>query len=259
MSKETKLNQHQKHTLTLLYKFRFITAQQLRKYKKLKDIRSINRHLATLLELELISQRYDKSYKLRGKGASYCLTAKGIRLLWDSGIIHEKARNSMYRNSVVKQPFVEHSLEIVEVFLKLRESYPDEFYIFTRNEMTQFDYFPKNPPDLYLNRQEPLEDAINEYMLDICTYMPIFKIKQRLQAYDEHYTDGTWEEGANTEYPAILIVCRNTKTEKSIQRFFDNQLGTSTTIYTTNKRELMTGPVDVWRDCEEPEDSTELK
>lgn len=258
--KQRKLNQQQLNTLQLLYTFRFITAQHIRKLKELKSIRSVNRHLATLLELGYIAQRYDKSYKLRGKGASYCLTTKGSKYLWDRDLIHLKARNSMYKNPKVKQPFVEHCLSIVRVYLKLEEVYtPEEFNVYTRHESTKFGDMPDIPPDLYLNRLDDEEDedgeadVIDEYFMDICTYVPIYKIKQRLVFYMNHESEGDWDG----EYPIICIVCREPRVEMSIQRFVQNKMS-DLTVYTTNIRALMSGEAQVWRDCGEPGEQVKL-
>jgi len=251
---ERNLKEREHNELDLRDTLRFITAQTLQQYKQLNDIRSVNRHLATLLKLGYITKRYDKSYKLRGKGASYCLTTKGSKYLWDRELIHLKARNNMYKNQSVKQPYVEHCLSIVRVWLKIEETYPpDEFSMFTRHDVTKFDDMPDSPPDLYINRMEKKE-IIDEYFIDICTYLPIYKIKQKLVAYMNHES----EEGWDGDYPTICVICREPRVEMSIQRFVEERLGGDLTVYTTNIRALMSGSKAIWRDCEEPEEQVEL-
>ena len=71
---EYHLNQNQLHILRLLFKFRFITIPLLTTYKKLKS-NSLQRAFDILLTQQYVERRFDSSYKLAHKPATYYLAA----------------------------------------------------------------------------------------------------------------------------------------------------------------------------------------
>lgn len=258
LQNERKLNTQQLFTIELLYKFRFLTPQLLQKLKRLKSTESINIHLKTLTDSNYIGKHYDSSYRIQGRGAEYYLLKKAVALLKGRDDIPDKALNLMYHNGKIKPEGVQRYLDIAEIFLRLRDSYPEDFFIYTKHELAQFSYFPSILPDLYLNRDEHIENRNNEYMLNVFIDEPVYRIKQRLSAYVEHYEDGEWQKKAGAAYPAAILVCKDAKTERSIHRYVSLRLGFYADIYTTNIDALRSKETEIWRDCEEPDEAIKL-
>lgn len=214
------LNDNQIHILQLIYKFRFVTVPLLTEHRQV-DRAATKRTLKILLDREYIGRRYDKSYKLQGRPASYYLTKKAIRLLRDDYELNEGVLHTLYKNTVVGEPFVQQFLDIYTAYQNLHKLYPETFDVFTRAELADYDYFPEPSPNLYLKRRNALDNSPNEYMLDLFTNTHLFVIKKRIDVYIEHFESDGWEENI---YPSILIVCSNTQTERSIQKYIEQAL-----------------------------------
>jgi len=212
MTKET-IKSHSIHiqTLTLIYKFRYISAPLL------AEIRHINRTVAfrtleTLYQKGLLNKRFDKSYKLLGKPASYSLSTNGINYLKDHLELNKNYAHTHYKNNINSERFINESLDILHTNIILTEFYPDTFTIFTKAEMTAYaDKFPKPLPHLYLNRMKPDDNLPNFYMLDILTVQDKKVIAARIDKYIKHFEAGDWEE---EEHPVILLVLADSYLER---------------------------------------------
>src|ERR1035437_4514274 len=107
------LTTKQLHVLKLIYKFRFVSASLLAKYRDV-SYRSRNKVLRILLEQGYIGRFYTKSYRLHGEAASYYLKLKGIKLLRDEHGISQKALKLLQRNKTISSTFVDHMLEVMQ-------------------------------------------------------------------------------------------------------------------------------------------------
>ncbi len=219
--KEYKLNQNQVQFLKLLFKFRFANTELLARYKSVSQT-AIKKTLANLTERKLIDRHYGSSYKFSGRGAEYYLTLEGMKLLRDMGL-SQKAMRTMYNNTKATLEFRQQCLDIFAAYLRLRELYPETFSMFTRSELADFAYFPQPSPDLYLIRKTPLDDLINEYMLEINTDARFFVQKKRLDVYFEHADSGEWDDQGNG-YPILLWICGDSRMEMKVQKYLENRL-----------------------------------
>lgn len=260
-AKHYSLNNKQIYTLKLIYKFRFINSTLLADYRGISRISS-NKSLKVLLDKGYIGTRYEKSYKLQGKGPRYYLTTMGIRVLkakTDLRLSRLTIAN-LYRNNLVTDVFIEHSLDVMTVVMALKAKYPETFNIYTRTELGNYEYFPKPKPDLYLNRIKLSTKLPNEYMLDIFTDVPPYVIRYRIKEYLQHYDSGDWEADAETDYPALLIVCPDEKSEKQLLKYLARKLDNEgiyiddLNFYITSI-DILTNPdrdKDIWKSVYEP-------
>jgi hypothetical protein len=255
-TKRYSLNAKQIHILKLTYKFRFITSSLLARYKGISRISS-NKSLKILLEQDYLGTRYDKSYKIQGKAATYYLAKKALTYLRDQHHLNEQVLHAQYKNKTVGNEFIDHNINIFEAYLALRHSYPDAFHIFTKAETVDYGYFPEPRPDLYLNRINPVRASKNEYLLDIFTDTQLFIIKKRIAVYLEHFESGDWETEAETIYPAILIACPDSRLEERLQTHIAKVLYNSgideLKIYTTTVKALVGSDALIWSNVTEPE------
>jgi DNA-binding MarR family transcriptional regulator len=223
--KHYSLNAKQLQVLKLIYKFRFINSSLLASYKGISRI-STFKTLKILLDQGYIGKQYNPGYRLQGIGKRYYLAPKALRLLRGDPQLDDKTLLNMYKNRSISDVFISHNIDVFKVYLSFRDKYPDTFQIFTKSEMGVFTSFPVPKPDLYLSRIKPSKKLPNEFLLDIFTDAPQFIIKKRAKAYIEHYDSGEWEAEARTPYPAVLIVCPDSKIETNLQahinRILDN-------------------------------------
>ncbi|HEY4963937.1 MAG TPA: hypothetical protein VIH90_04545 [Candidatus Saccharimonadales bacterium] len=243
------LNPNQVQLLKLLYKFRFVSSDLLAKYRDVTRT-GINHSLTILVDQILVDRRYDKSYKIQGKSAVYCLTPVGLRMLMDYMPLNDNVVHAMYKNKTVSEGFIDECLRVVEVCTALNSLYPDTFSIFTRSELAQFDYFPEPKPFLYLSRKKPLKGKQNDYMLDIIADNRKFIIKKRIQTYINHHDSGNW---GDEEYPTILLLCATPRIEENALKFTESLLEDFDFYTSTIKRFLESDNRDsaIWSDAVE--------
>lgn len=212
------LTTQQLTTLKIIYKFRFITADLLSKYRN-TSLPTAKESLAILLKSDYIGRHYEKSYKLLGKGARYYLTAQSLKLLRDQEGLNERVLHGRYKDKSAAEGFIEGSLEVFKTALNIRSQYPDTFTIFTQYELADYSYFPRPLPSLYLKRNEPVITKPNAYFIEPVGDTQFFVIAKRIGQYIEHYESGEWVRGA---YPQIIFKVNTLTLKKRIDEYVEN-------------------------------------
>ena len=105
--KERKLNKGQLAVLTLLYRYRFTTSELLAKFENQKHLQVTRSRLANLEKQGYIGKRYDGSYKLAGKFASYYLLPKGLRYLKSLDVADSQVIKMIYNDSKASDKFID--------------------------------------------------------------------------------------------------------------------------------------------------------
>lgn len=198
-----KLNAKQLHILTLIYKFRFISIPLLTEYQNLKSQTTLLRNLKILEEQGYIGRRFDLSFKIDHKPAYYYLAAKGIAVLKDDPRFDSSVLHSYYKNKNVSESFMQHSIDVLAVFNSIKKTLPDSFDIFSKPELSTFDDFPENKPDLFLRGN-------NEYFITLAHDVQPFIIRKRLAEYIAHSEENGWDGG---EYPVLLYIFADSTNE----------------------------------------------
>jgi hypothetical protein len=211
------LTTQQLTTLKIIYKFRFITADLLSKYRNISPP-TAKESLAILLKSDFIGRHYEKSYKLLGKGARYYLTAKSLKLLRDQEGLNERVLHGRYKDKSAAEGFIESSLGVFKTALAIRSQYPDTFTIFTQYELADYSYFPRPLPSLYLKRNEPVATKPNAYFIELVGDTQFFVITKRISQYIEHYESGEWVRGA---YPQIIFRVNSLVLKKRIDEYLE--------------------------------------
>ena len=204
------LNSTQIEILKLIYTFRYVSAPLLAKLRK-THVTTTRVSLENLYSKKLLNKKFDKSYKLLGKPASYSLNPSGVKFISEYIDVNKKYGHSMYKNATASENFADQSISIMAVYIALNQLYGNAFTIFTRAETIDFeDNFPKTLPNLYLNRNDPVTDKPNYYMLDILTGVQKNVIYKKIEMYIDHFESGDWQED---EYPLVLLVLDNSYLE----------------------------------------------
>jgi hypothetical protein len=214
------LTTQQLHLLKIIYKFRFVTADLAAQYKSVST-RATNESLSILLKKELISRRYNTSYKLLGKAARYYLAPRALKQLQGEKGLQQNVLHSRYKDKTVSEEFVDHSLSIFQLCLDIRSQYQATFTIATKAELAGRNDFLQPLPDLYLSRNDSSNTLPDDYMIDIMTDTQYFLIKKRVDQYIEHFESGDW---GNSSYPKVLLVCSTKVIIRKLTAYIEDSL-----------------------------------
>lgn len=224
-----KLNQEQVAVLKLLYRFRFASSQHIARYSDKKSNKFVQKRLKILEDQELIAKRYDKSYKLKGKPAAYYLLPKGARALGAN--TNRKADEPInvkriYKDKDVSEGFIEHSLNILSVYLALKALYPakDRLNYFTKSQLSyeKYDFLPSPLQDAYTRIKTSKGDK--HFFLDIFEdSQPFFVLIRRIKKYLDYADSCEWARYSEN-LPTILLVVDNKSVHKRLRKRLAKEL-----------------------------------
>ncbi len=226
-----KLNQEQLAVLNLLYTFRFASSEQIAKYSGKKNSKHVQKRLKILEDQEYIAKRYDKSYKLKGKPAAYYLTSKGARALiqYDPPEEDEPVNiKRIYKDKDVSENFVQHSLNILSIYLQLDDLYDDKLRFFTKTLLSfeKYEYFPQPLPDAFISVRGGAQGKgkTRRFLLNIFEdNEPFFVLIRRIKKYLEYAGSGEWA-ATEMELPTILMVAENKSVHKRLRKRIAKEL-----------------------------------
>jgi hypothetical protein len=245
------LTKKQQDILTLLYRFRFATSEQISQALSIGKA-TINKRLQLMTELEYIGRKYEPEYHLLRKPAAYYLLPKGIAAL--KGIPGNKFDASILRNisndQTASDQFIEHSLGVFDIYCQLKAKLGDRLYFFTKSQLVnRYDYFSEFVPSVYI--RVVTSGTEKDYFLEyLQSTKPFFAATQRLKEYIEYADSGEWEAETDSPFPKTLLIC-----DKSTMQ--NRLLKKSTTILAEADDELKfflaTKDEGTWFDLAEPE------
>lgn len=216
-----KLNQNQLTVLELLYRFRFGTTALLANSLGLKNGTFINQRLRILTAQEYIGRKYDKSYKLAGKPATYYLLLKAFTELRKREDISASALKNMHKDKDASDKFIEHCLTVFKVSNHLETICNGRLDFFTKNELVGYEHFPKPLLDGLITLRTSDSPRARErhfFVSVIDSQTPFFVTVRLLTKYIEYGDSGDWESKMNTRLPRILLVCDTPALEKRLQK-----------------------------------------
>ena len=241
--KRSALKQGQIDILEVLYKYRFGSRQLVADSLGIKAGSSLYEKLNVLIKHGLVAMRQEKRLKLLGVPAAYYLTPKGLKSLQaldGHGHITEATIKASYRDKVLSQAFVSHTLDVYSLTNALKHQYVD-LKVYLRRDMSRFSYFPDSPPDAFLSLK--LGNIPQRFFLDVIPdSLPRNILDRRITSYAEFFDEGGWET-TNSELPGLLLVAEKGTTETRARRAasaainradIDDDLG----VYTTTMSAL---------------------
>jgi len=227
--KERKLNKGQVEVLRLLYRYRFTTSELLAKAENQKHLQVTRSRLATLEERGYIGKRYDSSYKLLGKFASFYLPPKGLQYLKSIDVADPQAIKMMYNDRKASDKFIDFCLSVCRTAQAITSFYGEEAKTFTRTELLEYDYFPLPQPDLYVFIKRA---PVRHYFVDLCDdETPIFVLVKKIKKYIEHSESGEWES-TDSDYPEVIVACTSDKAEQWLRKKLSTTNIGGITVYT---------------------------
>jgi hypothetical protein len=198
-SKAVKLTRQQARVLTLLFKFRFVTATSL---SKVLSLRSDNTYkvLEALVNLKQVIKVYEPSYRIDRRPAYYYLSKTGVTTVRKIMDVDESVVHTLYENHKASDPFIEHCLTATNFYTTLKSTLPTHTDLFTKSEINRFKQFPKNRPDLYIRTPDGKE-AVIILAHDSQSYI----VMKRLDEIIKHSEDEGWDGN----YPTIAFVLKD--------------------------------------------------
>ena len=169
IDKRSTLRQGQIDILRILYKYRFSSRQLLADSLHIAAGSNLYEKLNVLMRHKLVARRYNARLKLQGIPAAYYLTPKGFKTLQtiDSRqCITDRTIRSSYRDKIVGQAFINHTLAIHKYTNTLTHKHPT-LRTFLRRDMSRYDYFPNNPPDAFLSLKIGEEATPRRFLFEI--------------------------------------------------------------------------------------------
>ncbi len=199
----------QKLIINHLYKFRYLSIhllQQLFNHKDPKRIKEWLKDLHNNKYIEVIKDPKDVT-----KAYVFCLAQGSRNILKTEEGINLKFLNRLYKEKDTSENFINRHLFVAEAylyFLKNKEK-KSEINFFTKQDLTEYTYFPDPLPDAYIDVEE--ETGNSRYFLDYFDdNTPPGVTRYRVKNYFKYFQNGAWQ--ANTEnspFPSILLVFSN--------------------------------------------------
>ena len=247
--------------LEALYECRFCSCRLLADRLGITSGSSLHEKLNVLMKHGFVDRRYDKSFRLRGMPAAYYVTPKGLRQLQ---LIHGRERvtdaivKAGYRDRVVSQAFVNHTVRVCAYINQLQHRYP-LLEVLLRREMMLCSYVPANPPDAFLLLRVNdgiRQSGIRKFFFDVVSKdMLPSTIRRRLAGYMSFFDNGGWDE-MNSELPKLLLLLEDTAMKRRLERIaravrrrfgLDDEIE----IYVAMAEDLLNGDTAIWLSIDE--------
>jgi len=239
-----KLNQNQLDVLLLLYKFRFATSNLLTQKLKLQHRNSINSRLQILKDQQYIGRKYDKSYKLMNKPASYFMLPNGFAVLRGMDGISNNVLKNMYKDASATDAFTERSLVIFAIYNKLESIFGQRFDMFSKSELNGMEGMPAMLPDgLIRLKTSDSPHARERYhsLYYVEEKQPLFAISSIITKQIEYGDSEDWQELFGKP-PAVIIICDSPALERRLHRQagrVEDEAAKGQKFYTTTTTEIM--------------------
>lgn len=202
----------QSEILDLLYRFRFLTSNQIQKLLHDKTPRLTNYHLKILLTNRYIGRHYARTLGSANQPAVYYLDSGCIKILEEKKQLSTSKLKRIYREKIRSQQFIQHALFIGDYYLKLAqdsETSNHTLHFFTKTDLEEHKYLLKPLPDAYFARADK-EETTKRYFVEVIDEgSPRFAIRKRIEQYNDYIEAGTFEEVTSHQFPMILFICPN--------------------------------------------------
>lgn len=222
------LTNKQKHILSLLLEYRFITVTHLLKYFNHKDPKRIKEWLKDLKLRKLIDRT---KYKDVTKPIIYCL-AQGARSFFkDNKDIDITFLDRLYKEEKLSEEFKQHCLFLFDVHLYfLKNKTKDSKLAFcTKQDLTGFDYLPEDI-DAYMavENKKGTKRYFIEFFGDYQNKQSPGKTRFALRKYLKFCEEGTWQANTkNSPFPTLLFVLKDDRRKAHIFHYGKAKLAKS--------------------------------
>ena len=206
-----KLSEKQINLLTVIYKFRFVTALLLGQYKGI-TAQSMKRSLNILEDSGYIDKRYNSSYKLQGKAARYYLSPKAIKLFKDNKDINQHSLKLFHKTKLLSEDAVDSHIQTLQTYIDYKAKLADNYTLKTKYELYKHDDQPDPPSHIYANSNNKQQPDI---FIEIHNNQQTFVIQKRLTYLAEFI-----EDNYDDKQPKVILITN--KNNKKLGRIIEN-------------------------------------
>lgn len=217
MTTKSPTNDQQNQILFLLYKFRFLTINQLLKYFHHKYPSRIRKWLTDLKEKKYISAIIDDTDPT--KLYVYCLATKAKYILQENEDCDKNFLDRLYKEKGLKENFRNHCLFIVDIYLYFvsQQEKDTTLHFLTQQDLRGYDFFPKELPDVYIAVEA--KDGTDKYFLDLFDEYrkPAGVARFAIRKYITYCEEGSWQANTkNSPFPSLLFVVNDERRKKHL-------------------------------------------
>ena len=256
-AKEKQITKKQKEIIQLLYKFRFLTTNQIQQLLTHKNANRINAWLKDLMQKGMLRRNYDRgSFIDNSKPAIYYLGPKSRTILKQTFELDSEDLEYIYQEKRRNNKFIEHCIFLCNVYLYLlsQTEKHEELKFFTKTELKDYEYFPQPLPDAFIVIKE--ETSARRYFLDLFDeYTPPFALRNRVRNYLDYIENSTWDENTDfAPFPSILFVCPSENMKRHIQEYakalFEKTYEDKISLFLTTKLYFKLKEGNIWQKVE---------
>jgi len=254
MKTQSLLTDKQKQIPNLLYKFRYITVNQLQIYFNHKDPHRIKEWLTDLKEKKYISVIEDKTDPT--KPHVFCLDTKSKYLLQENEDYNMKFLDRLYKEKNLKEPFRNHCLFIVDIYLYFLSHLEkgSTLHFLTQQDLIGYDFFPDELPDAYIAVET--KDGTEKYFLDLFDdyRKPAGVARFSIRKYITFCEEGIWSANTNnSSFPSLLFVVEDERRKKHIHMYGKAKLSKTfedISLFLTTQEKIKSNPTkeNIWKE-----------
>lgn len=209
------MNKREKEILFYLYRFWFLTREQIQKLLDQKHSSRTAVWLDNLLKKGFIKRFYNPS--LVNRAAVYTLDNGGRRYLIDSSKdlkLNKTTLDKVWRSNKLTNQFRFHCMTLADCYIALKETVSKtgaNIKFYSKNDLVGIKYLVNPHPDAYFYIQET-NGTKKYYFLDIFDfYTNNLKLTKRVQKYLDYFDDGYWQDQTGCQFPEIIFLTSDKK------------------------------------------------
>lgn len=211
-----KLTDKQQDLLLTIYRFRYITTENLAKQRNITH-NSAYSALETLHRNDYLGKLHKKSYRLMNKHARYYLNPLGIKYLEQSDLeVNKDVLPSRRRDKAKSVQYVDLQVAIHSAYIKFRREYGQEATIHTATEFYGLEGFIKPYPSLYVKTAEGVQ-----YLVEITDDQHLFIVKKRIRKYIEYFESDEWDWDM---FPIVRIARRSKADRTKLLAYIEEKM-----------------------------------
>ncbi len=211
-----KITPKQQEIITLHYHFRFLNTNQIQKFLKHKNKKTINTWLPDLVEKGYLKRIYDPyTFGKNTLPAVYYFGTNGIRWLKTQESLDPGAIRKLYKDGDRSETFKSNCQLLADICLDLKAQSINgvvfdyataQDYVSPKSTYYSFGFLSELSPQLLFSRAK--NNNQSHYLLEILNAsLPSYRIRKRIRTYLKFLTDYDWMENLKTP-PEILFVCQ---------------------------------------------------
>ena len=234
-TKDKKLSKKLSEIITLIYRFRFLSRDQIQTILQHKYHSRVLSWLNKLTKEKYLVKFYDKSFTTTA--SVYCLGNNGRTYLKEIKNVNLKPLSRVWKEKKYSKEFQEHCQLLADIYISLKDQYKDKLKFHTKTDLYGIENLIQSLPDAYF--------IINDkrFFLDIFDDIrPVF-MRKRIKEYLEYYNSDQWHDNTDKPFPYIILICPNRRIQNHLKFFIQNKLNgdDEPVFYLTNKDEFKEG------------------